>query len=106
MRVVWTEFARDCLRDQARYIATESCSLDIATKWVDKIIEAAEGLVEFPAMGRKLPEFPSLPYREVIVKKNFRLIYRVKEDVIYVITVRRVSMLLDEDAINILDEVV
>lgn len=105
MNVIWSEYARDCLKEQAHYILTESCSPEIAAKWVDAVVDAAENLATFPEIGRKLPEFPSLPYREVIVKKNFRLIYRVMDQNIYVITIRRVRMLLDEDSINVFDQV-
>ena len=45
------------------------------------------------------------PYLEIIVRKNFRLIYRQKSDVCYIVTVRRCSMLLDDTIIKELDSV-
>ena len=56
-------------------------------------------------MGHCLPEFPDAPYLEILVRKNFRLIYRKVDDVCYIVTVRRCSMLLDEKTMAELDSV-
>ena len=41
-------------------------------------------LEKFPASGRRLPEFPALPYREVIVRP-YRFFYRVQDDTVWVV---------------------
>jgi toxin ParE1/3/4 len=43
-------------------------------------------LEKFPASGRRLPEFPGLPYREVIVRP-YRFFYRVQDDTVWVVGV-------------------
>ena len=65
----------------------------------------AEELVNFPNIGHRIPEFPDAPYLEILVRKNFRLIYRISRDVCYIVTVRRCSMLLDETTIDELNSV-
>lgn len=40
----------------------------------------------YPFSGRLLPEFPDLPYREVIVPP-YRFFYRVKGDMIWIVAV-------------------
>lgn len=39
-----------------------------------------------PESGRRIPEFPELPHREVIVKP-YRFFYRVEKDVAWVVAV-------------------
>ena len=103
--VTWSDHAMERMREQARYIAELSCSSEIAWKWANDIFREADGLADFPDMGHPLPEFPDAPYREILVRKNFRLIYRRAGDVCFIVTVRRYSMLLDESTMNELDEV-
>jgi len=49
-------------------------------------------LERFPASGRIVPEFPDLPYREVIVPP-YRFFYRVQDPVVWVVAVRHAARL-------------
>ena len=100
MTVHWSSHAMSRLREQARYIAEQSCSNEIAWHWASDVLDEAEGLADFPNIGHCLPEFPETPYREILVRKNFRLIYRLSGDVCNIVTIRRCSMLLDDDALS------
>lgn len=73
-RILWSEPALEDLRTVVEYIRLYS--LERAEKVGQAILSAAERLAVFPLSGRKVPEFPTLPLREVIVKQH-RLIYRV-----------------------------
>jgi plasmid stabilization system protein ParE len=84
------------MREQKRYIAEQSCSLEVAWNWANDIFSEAEGLGDFPDKGHRLPEIPDAPYLEILVRKNFRLIYRHINDTCYIVTVRRCSMLVNE----------
>jgi len=103
--VKWSDHAMDRMRELAQYIAKESCSREIAWKWANDIFEDAGRLADFPDMGHRLPEFPDTPYREILVRKNFRLIYRQAGEICYIITVRRCCMLLNEDVMAELESV-
>jgi len=50
----------------------------------------AEGVLhrleKFPESGRVVPEFPELPYREVVISP-YRFFYRVKGKVIWIVAV-------------------
>jgi toxin ParE1/3/4 len=50
----------------------------------------AEGVLlrleKFPASGRVVPEFPELPYREVVISP-YRFFYRAKAEVIWIVAV-------------------
>jgi len=43
-------------------------------------------LEDFPESGRRIPEFPELPYREVIISP-YRFFYRIKADVVWIVAV-------------------
>jgi len=46
-------------------------------------------------MGRNIPEFPHLPYREILVS-NYRVIYRLEEEMVIVMSVVHGRRLLKE----------
>jgi len=48
--------------------------------------EVLRRLERFPQSGRRLPEFPDLPHREVIVAP-YRFFYRVEGEVVWVVAV-------------------
>ena len=52
-------------------------------------------LEKHPESGRHLPEFPELPYREVIVSP-YRFFYRVKGKVVWVVAVWHSAQLPDK----------
>jgi len=41
---------------------------------------------DFPESGRIIPEFPELPYREVVIPP-FRFFYKIKSDVVWIVAV-------------------
>lgn len=57
-----------------------------ARSFRNKALESLDRLREFPESGRRLPEFPDLPYREVIVPP-YRFFYRVRDDVVWIVNV-------------------
>jgi len=53
------------------------------------LARAASGLAQlrgFPESGRVVPEFPELPYREVLVSP-YRFFYRVADDGVWIVAV-------------------
>ncbi len=53
---------------------------------VDRIIHASERLAAFPESGHIMPEFPTLPYREILVG-NYRVLYRIEGEVVWIAAV-------------------
>jgi len=49
-------------------------------------VEGLTQLREFPESGRVVPEFPELPYREVLVNP-YRFFYRVMDDGVWIVAV-------------------
>jgi toxin ParE1/3/4 len=58
----------------------------VAARFRQRAEQALRRLEQFPESGRVVPEFPDLPYREVIVPP-YRFFYRIKEAVVWVVAV-------------------
>ena len=52
-------------------------------------------LADYPESGRVLPEFPDLPFREVVVAP-YRFFYRVRDDAVWIVAVGHSAQLPDE----------
>jgi len=52
-------------------------------------------LKKSPESGRQLPEFPELPFREVIVN-TYCFFYKVKDDSVWIVAVGHGAQLPDE----------
>jgi plasmid stabilization system protein ParE len=57
-----------------------------ASDFRDKVAKALSRLRKSPESGRLLPEFPDLPFREVIVPP-YRFFYRVKDETEWIVAV-------------------
>ena len=66
------------------YIGLDSPSAAVAFR--DKALRALSALRRFPNSGRILPEYPALPFREVIVAP-YRFFYQVKVDAVWIVAV-------------------
>ena len=57
-----------------------------AVHFRDRVEKVLRRLEEFPESGRVTPEFPELPYREVVIPP-YRFFYRVREQIVWVVAV-------------------
>jgi plasmid stabilization system protein ParE len=85
MKVYWTAEARFRLLDIQAYIAKNSP--EAARRTVARLLLRSHELESEPLVSRRLPEFPDEPLREVL-ERPFRLIFRVTQDRIEIITVK------------------
>lgn len=69
---------------------TQSAEADLlsALNLLDRITMRLRRRQRFPESGRKIPEFPDLPHREIIVEP-FRFFYRIEGAIIWVVAVRQ-----------------
>lgn len=94
MLVVWTEEAFHRLADIEDYIAQDDPGA--ARGWTDRLLKRAETLADFPNMGRRLPELPDSPLRELL-EGSYRIVYRLRGEVVEVLTVFEAHRCLPED---------
>ncbi len=84
MKVEWAGPAILDVRAIKAYIARDSAVY--ASRFAERIIEAAESLQGLPLRGRTVPEASSEDVRELLFG-NYRIIYRVEPTRILVMTV-------------------
>ncbi len=84
MRVRFTPAGRVQFLDAVTYIRRQSPAA--AGRFRARAEEILRRLQRFPNSGRIVPEFPDLPYREVIVRP-YRFFYRVKDPVVWIVAV-------------------
>lgn len=86
MEIVWTNQALINFNKFVDYIAQD----DVATaeKWLVKLIDKTDQLIEQPESGRIVPEYNEPSLRELIFG-NYRVIYRIRKEknTIYIQTV-------------------
>ncbi len=97
MKIIWSPLAIDRVSEIAAYIAQENPSA--AEKWVNTVFRKVEDLQSFPESGRIVPETENKAIREIIYG-NYRLIYRLEEKRISVLTVRHGKQILPVDEIT------
>jgi plasmid stabilization system protein ParE len=72
---------------------------DAAESWISTVFEKVEHLKKFPESGRVVPETDNMTIRELIYS-NYRIIYRVEEKRLSVLTVRHGKQVLPLDEIK------
>jgi toxin ParE1/3/4 len=82
--LIWSPRAISDLDDICEYIARDSEYY--AQLFAQKVIDAVETIPAFPKAGRVVPEFQQEDLRERIFQ-NYRIVYRVKPDVIEIVTI-------------------
>jgi toxin ParE1/3/4 len=83
--VTWTDPALDLLVEILRYVARPSPGH--ATRLRDQIFQATDNLPSFPRSGRTVREHKLADVREILVQ-NYRVIYRVADEEIQVLSVQ------------------
>lgn len=94
MKIVWSPLAVERVSEVALYLADDNPSA--AERWVDSIFKETERLKKFPILGRVCPEVGKKEIREIIFG-NYRIIYRVEEKEIIILTVRHGKQILRTD---------
>ena len=76
MKIEWTVPAETDLDELFDYIARDSAVY--AERFIDRILEAVNKLADQPLMGRTVPEADADNVREILFRKNYRIIYALR----------------------------
>jgi plasmid stabilization system protein ParE len=93
LKVLFTPSGRSQFLAAVAYIYRENPIAAVAFR--RKAEKVLSRLQKFPQSGRVLPEFPDLPFREVIVLP-YRFFYRVKEKTVWIVAVWHGAQLPEE----------
>lgn len=95
MKVRFTPSARSQFLSALAYIRQDKPSA--ATSFREHSETVLRRLEDFPESGRIIPEFPELPYREVIISP-YRFFYKIKADTVWIVAVWHGAQLPKEPA--------
>jgi toxin ParE1/3/4 len=84
MKVGFTPATRAQLLGALAYIRADDPAA--AANLRERAEHSLSRLADFPESGRVLPEFPDLPFREVVIPP-YRFFYRVKTDAVWIVAV-------------------
>ncbi|MGE5606076.1 MAG: type II toxin-antitoxin system RelE/ParE family toxin [Bacteroidota bacterium] len=91
VQIRWSPKAIRGLQEICNYI--EQDSEFYAVLFVKRIFNLINNLKEFPLSGRIVPEYYNPNLREKIFE-NYRIVYRIKEDVLEIVAICHGSKLL------------
>lgn len=91
-QVSWTFQALDDLEAICLFIARDAPP--VAAVFADRALRATDRLAQHPRLGRIVPELEIETIREIILA-NYRIIYRIREEEVQVVTVHHGARLLD-----------
>jgi len=84
VKVNFTPSARAQFLSALSYIRKDKPSA--AVNFRNRTEKILRRLENFPESGRIIPEFPDLPYREVVISL-YRFFYKIKNDVVWLVAV-------------------
>lgn len=93
MRILFTPTGRRQFLEAIAYIHRAKPSAAIAFR--RKVEKSLCRLNKYPESGRPLPEFPELPFREVIVNP-YRFFYKIRDNNVWIVAVWHGAQLPDE----------
>ena len=93
MKVRFTPSARAQFLSVLTFIRRDKPSA--AIRFRDQAETVLRRLEDFPESGKVVPEFPDLPYREVIISP-YRFFYRIEDKVVWIVAVWHGAQLPEE----------
>ena len=96
--VSWTDQALDDLDAICEFIARDASRY--AQLFAIQAFEAVDRLEMFPISGRVVPEINIREIREIILG-NYRIVYRLTEDEVEILTVHHGAQLLTADKLKL-----
>jgi len=96
MRIIWSPLAIERAKEIVDYIAQDKPSA--AENWIETVFSKVETLESSPELGRTLPEIGNPKFREIIYG-NYRIVYRIEQKQISILTIRHGSQILPIDEI-------
>ncbi len=98
----WSDRARNDLAAIGNHIAADN--LVAAMRWVDRLIADVERAAEMPIAGRIVPEYADRQDLREMIRHTYRIVYRVWDEAIEVLTIFEGHRLFPMEAVPDDDE--
>ena len=96
MRIIWSPLAIERAKEIIDYIAQDKPSA--AENWIETVFSKVDALITSPEVGRIVPEVGNSQFREIIYG-NYRIVYRIEQKRISILTIRHEAQILPIDEI-------
>jgi toxin ParE1/3/4 len=96
-RLIWTKLALEHFERLLDYISADSPIA--ACRFGEKLMAKVDLLQAHPNLGAHVPEDESRSLREIL-QGNYRILYRVEGDVVYLVALHHAARLLDVDKLS------
>lgn len=90
MTIVWSKKAASSFESYVDYISIDSP--ETAEKWAVKIFNKIEGLLKFPNIGKTIDEKNDARFKEIIIDKNYIVVYKLLKEKCVIIAFKRTSI--------------
>lgn len=97
MKIIWSPLSVERMKGISDYIAADN--IDASINWVESICQLIDRLEEHPESGRIVPEINKPNIREII-HGNYRIIYKIRQKELHVLTIRHFKQILPSDEVN------
>ncbi|WP_420129848.1 type II toxin-antitoxin system RelE/ParE family toxin [Longimicrobium sp.] len=84
--LTWTDSALDDLAELGSNLDRSSRAYSVTL--IQTFAEQAERVALFPLSGRVVPEWQDVAFREIIVRRRYRLIYQVEPERVLIVAVQ------------------
>jgi toxin ParE1/3/4 len=98
MEIKWSELAIERVSKIIEYIALDNPNE--AEKWVHQLFDYLKKIAPFPRSGRVLPELPKRVDIKEIIFGNYRVIYRIDSNRLFILTVKNTKQILPIEEIK------
>jgi len=96
MKIQWSPLAIDRISEIAEYIARDNPIA--AQRWVNSVFNRVKQIKNFTKSGRRVAELDRSDIREII-HGNYRIIYRIENKRVSILTVRHFKQILPTDEV-------
>ena len=83
--IQWSDRAKDDLAATGDYIAADNPAA--AMRWVERLVADVGRAAEMPLAGRVVPEYADRGDIREVLRRTYRIVYRVREEAIEVLTI-------------------
>ncbi len=98
MKIIWSPTSLRKIDTIIDFIARDNVNAALAL--LDKFEEKARSLDNHPLKGRMIPVLKDEMKREMVITKNYLLVYEIHGNTIEILTVRHVKQDSDESEVN------
>jgi addiction module RelE/StbE family toxin len=96
--IVWSRRAKEDLAVIGDYIAADNPAA--AMRWIDRLVADVEHAAEMPLAGRIVPEYADRHDIHEVLRRTYRIVYRVRDREIEVVTIFEGHRRFPEDAVS------